>query len=309
MVATDSSRRAHRTMPLHRLDVPAPRRLPFAIGTFDSIGPLSRAAYPHRHTFHEIAYVTGGSGAHVIDLRRWTLRPPHLCFITPGQSHHWQQHEQVQGCVVLFDEAFLLAHPGDRTLLRRLGAHPSLPLSPPAAARVAELLAGMRTEYGQAQPGMRTVLQAYLHILLVQADRLPAQEHPGGAPDGEAACSRPAAVAGQFVRLLERPEAAAARTVTACAAELGVSVGYLNTAVRTGTGRTPGELIRHAHVLEAKRLLAGTAMTVRQVAHEVGFADPAYFCRFFRRETGASPGEFRRENHGTPGSDENTTLR
>ncbi|OEU97269.1 hypothetical protein AN217_04570 [Streptomyces qinglanensis] len=45
MVATDSSRRAHRTMPLHRLDVPAPRRLPFAIGTFDSIGPLSRAAY------------------------------------------------------------------------------------------------------------------------------------------------------------------------------------------------------------------------------------------------------------------------
>ncbi|OEU97266.1 hypothetical protein AN217_04555 [Streptomyces qinglanensis] len=62
-------------------------------------------------------------------------------------------------------------------------------------------------------------------------------------------------------------------------------------------------------MLEAKRLLAGTAMTVRQVAHEVGFADPAYFCRFFRRETGASPGEFRRESHGRPDGDENTTLR
>ncbi|WP_307843424.1 helix-turn-helix domain-containing protein [Streptomyces sp. B15] len=309
METRHSSRQGPRTMPLHRLDVPAPRRLPFAIGTFDTIGPLSRAAYPHRHTFYEIAYVTRGSGTHVIDLRRWPLRPPHLCFIAPGQSHHWQQRQQVHGCVVLFDEAFLLAHPEDRELLRRLSTHPSLPLSGPAAARVDGLLSAMRTEYGEAQRGMRSVLQAYVHILLVHADRLPAQEHPDGTPDAEAAGSRPAAVAGQFVRLLERPGAAAARTVSACAGELGVSTGHLTAAVRAATGCTPGQLIRHAQVLEAKRLLDGTGMTVRQVAREVGFADPAYFCRFFRRETGASPGEFRREAHELPDGDESTTVR
>ncbi|WP_347178920.1 helix-turn-helix transcriptional regulator [Streptomyces iconiensis] len=300
--------RWHRTMPLHRLDVPAPHVLPFAIGSFDSIGPLSRASFPHRHTFYEIAYVTHGSGAHVIDLYRWPLRPPHLCFITPGQVHHWQEVVGLQGCVVLFDEAFLLAHPGDHELLRRLGERPSLPLADTAAARVDELLAGMRGEYAEQQRGAASVLQAYLHILLVHADRLPPDDHGPlrdaalREADESAAPGRAAAVSGEFVRLLSRPGAAAELSVRDWAAELGVSVGYLNTAVRSCTGRTPGQLIRHAQVLEAKRLLAGTAFTVGRVAREVGFADPAYFCRFFRRETGASPGEFRRGADGATGS-------
>lgn len=42
---------ARQRVPLHRLEVAAPHRLPFAISTFDTIGPLSRAAFPHRHTF------------------------------------------------------------------------------------------------------------------------------------------------------------------------------------------------------------------------------------------------------------------
>jgi AraC-like DNA-binding protein len=61
-----------------------------------------------------------------------------------------------------------------------------------------------------------------------------------------------------------------------------------------GTGRTPSQLVREARTHEAKRLLAKTDLTVRQVAARTGFADPAYFCRFFRRETGVSPGAFRR---------------
>lgn len=298
------SARWHRTMPLHRLDVPAPHVLPFAIGSFDSIGPLSRASFPHRHTFYEIVYVTRGSGAHVIDLRRWPLRPPHLCFITPGQTHHWEQVENLQGCVTLFDEAFLLAHPGDHELLRRLGEHPSLPLTGVNAARVNGLLAGMRGEHTEQQPGATSVLQAYLHILLVHAGRLPPDDHSPTRDeeprDGaeRAGPGRAAAVSEEFVRLLARPGAAVEGSVQDRAAELGVSVGYLNSAVRSRTGRTPGQLIRHAQVLEAKRLLAGTAFTVGRVAREVGFADPAYFCRFFRRETGASPGEFRRGAHG-----------
>ncbi|MFG3254601.1 AraC family transcriptional regulator [Streptomyces sp. NPDC048172] len=290
-------------MPLHQLDVPAPQVLPFAIGSFDSIGPLSRASFPHRHTFHEIAYVTQGTGSHVIDLRRWPLAPPHLCFITPGQVHHWERVTGLQGVVVLFEDAFLLAHPGDRDRLRRLGDAPSLPLTGRAAHRVDGLLARMREEYAEQQHDMVSVLQAYLHILLAEAARLPPAAPPGDPASAPEPVGRTAAVAAEFVRLLARPGAAAELSVRTCAAELGVSVGHLTAAVRESTGRTPGRLIRHAQVLEAKRLLAGTALTVGKVAREVGFADPAYFCRFFRRETGTSPGEFRRRadgNHHAP---------
>ncbi len=79
-----------------------------------------------------------------------------------------------------------------------------------------------------------------------------------------------------------------------------MTTGYLTEAVKAATGRTPGQLVREARTHEAKRLLAHTGLTVRQVAARVGMADPAYFCRFFRRETGLSPGAFRRggEAHG-----------
>ncbi|MFD0385055.1 hypothetical protein ACFQ2B_30895 [Streptomyces stramineus] len=57
-------------VPLHRLGVPPAENPPFAMGTFETFGPDSRAGYPHRHTFYEIVHVTAGTGAHVIDLVR-----------------------------------------------------------------------------------------------------------------------------------------------------------------------------------------------------------------------------------------------
>jgi AraC family transcriptional activator of pobA len=47
--------------------------------------------------------------------------------------------------------------------------------------------------------------------------------------------------------------------------------------------------------LEAQRHLIYTSATIEMVAYELGFGDPGYFCRFFRRRTGMTPSEFRRE--------------
>ncbi|RSO11657.1 AraC family transcriptional regulator [Streptomyces sp. WAC 06783] len=302
-------------VPLHRLDVPAPHLLPFAIGSFDTIGPLSRAGFPHRHSFHEIVYVTGGTGSHVLDEDRWPLRPPHLCFIAPGQVHYWDRVAGLRGWVILFTDDFLLAHPGDRDALTELGERPWMRPGPKDAARMAGLVREMLWEYGERAPSFRSVLQAQLHILIARALRLSA---PYGAPgpygaggSGGAAgrsgvrrtepvTGRAALVSREFTRLLAQP-GSVGRSVRSYADELGVSVGHLTELVKRSTGRTPGRLIRHAQTVEAKRLLSGSRLTVAQVARRVGFADPAYFCRFFRRETGLSPGDFRRAAGGAGG--------
>lgn len=299
------------TVPLHQLQVPDPGVLPFAMGSFDTIGPLSRAEFPHRHTFHEIVYVTGGRGAHVIDLAAWPLDPPQLGFIVPGRVHHWERVTGLDGRVILFNDDFLLSHPEDRDALRRLGDRPFLRPSEESARAIGALVAEMDREYQAQAPGFISVLQAYLHVLIVRAGRLaaaPAEAvalsapagaapEPGVAPEPGAGSESGAAVALRFARLLARPDGPA-RSVQDCAALLGVSTGRLHQAVKEATGRTPGAMIRQARVLEAKRLLAGTGLTVGQVARQTGFADPAYFCRFFRRETGSSPGDFRRTVRG-----------
>ncbi|MEV8321461.1 AraC family transcriptional regulator [Streptomyces sp. NPDC059900] len=277
-------------MPTHRLEVPMPNALPFAVGTFDTIGPMSRASFPHRHTFHEIVHVTGGTGGHVVDLARFALRPPNLCFIAPGQVHHWENVTGLEGHVILFTDDFLLDHPADLSALRALGRRSWLELPDEAADRTARLVADLDGEYRTGADGFQSVLRALLHVLVVRSARLPAQ-HPAAA--GAEPRSRPGSVAAEFVGLLGTPEGPL-YSVHACARHLGVSVSYLGEAVKASTGRTPGELIRQARVHEAKRLLLRTELSVRQIGVRVGFGDPAYFCRFFRRETGASPGDFRR---------------
>lgn len=279
---------------LHQLQVPAPQFLPFAIGTFDTIGPLSRATYPHRHTFHEIVYVTAGTGEHVIDLYRWPIRPPNLGILTAGQVHYWDRAHGVDGQVVLLEDSFLLERPQDRELLRRLAAErPWQALTPDIATQITDILDEMVGEFRARRVGMVSILRAYLHILLTRAARSFEREPvpPPSATD---------ALGERFLRLVEHHEAAVGMSVAQAATELGVSPGHLADVVRTTTGRTPGSLLRGARVLEAKRLLNSTDLTVAAIARAVGFQDPAYFCRFFRRETGVSPGGFRHYSDAFP---------
>ncbi|ASU84022.1 AraC family transcriptional regulator [Nocardiopsis gilva YIM 90087] len=289
---------------LHRLEVPAPHLFPFAVGTFDSLGPLSRASFPHRHTFHEIVHVTGGRGSHVIDLHHWPIEPPNLGIMAAGQVHYWDRVRGLDGHVLLLEDAFLLDRPADRELLRRLAVErPWQVLDPAAEADTAAVFAEMLRESRARRPGMASVVRAYLHILLTRTARLPARGVPARDPTRRGSASPTPAdqasrLAARFLRLLDRPGGTAVgRSVGQMAAELGVTSGYLASAVKGATGRTPGRLLRDARVLEAKRLLSGTEMTIAAVARGAGFSDPAYFCRFFRRETGISPGEFRSRSY------------
>ncbi|MFG3284513.1 helix-turn-helix domain-containing protein [Streptomyces sp. NPDC048111] len=292
-------------IPLHRLDVPLPHLLPFAIGTFDTIGALSRANFPHRHTFYEIVYVTGGHGAHVLDSVQRALHPPQLCVITPGQIHHWADAEDLTGHVVLFNEDFLLSRTQDVAALRALSRAPGHAPGGQAAP-VEALLAEMEAEYRALRAGYQKLLRASLQILIVRALRSCSSAEEAAphsrAAEGAAAHSRATEVTADFTRLLRLP-GGTCRSVDSYAQELGMSAGHLHALVRQSTGLTPGGLIRLQRTLEAKRLLTATTMTVRQVAGAVGFRDPAYFCRFFRRETGMSPGAFRADaggNHHDP---------
>lgn len=281
---------------LHTLDVANPGVLPFAVGTFDTIGPLATAAVPHRHSFYEIALVTQGSGAHVVDLVRHDLAPPCLYALVPGQVHQWDARG-LAGWLLLFTEDFLLPHPGDAEAVRALSTGPPLRPGPDEEAELRALLAALEREYRRAARGHVSILSSYLHILLLRLLRL--LRVPGGRdPAAAAARGRAEELTDRFGRLTATP-GRRPRSVEEYARELGVSTSYLHDAVKRGTGRTPGQLIRARQILEAKRLIAGTDLTIRQVAAAVGFADPAYFCRFFRRETGVSPGQFRRAVGGS----------
>ncbi|MCL7455780.1 helix-turn-helix domain-containing protein [Micromonospora sp. MSM11] len=283
-------------LPRHDLAVPAPDELPFAVGSFEEIGPLSRADFPHRHAFYELVYVTHGRATHVIDLDAHPVRPPHLFVVTPGQVHHWQDQRDLRGHVLLCAAEFLLTFPADRDALRRSGHRSWRPRDDAQARRIATLMRWTTAEYRRGGPGRTSTLRAYLHLLLTEVRRSRPTGPPPGPPPGPGTRNRrAAAIARRFEELLGEPDLVG-EPPRAYARRIGVSVRHLNDAVPLATGATPARLIRRARVLEAKRLLTRTDLTVAAIADRLGFADPAYFCRFFRREAGDSPGAFRR--HG-----------
>lgn len=85
-------------------------------------------------------------------------------------------------------------------------------------------------------------------------------------------------------------------------ARLGVGEGRLTAACRRILDKTPKAVCHQRLLLEAKRLLQYTALSNGEISYDLGFRDPAYFCRFFKSRTGQSPGTYRTGQAATRGA-------
>ncbi len=84
-------------------------------------------------------------------------------------------------------------------------------------------------------------------------------------------------------------------TVRHCASELCLSPNYFGDLIRKETGKTAQEHIK-LHTLDAiKRELSNSDKTITDVAYELGFQYPQHLSRFFKKETGISPAEYRQK--------------
>jgi len=77
--------------------------------------------------------------------------------------------------------------------------------------------------------------------------------------------------------------------------EIGITSAHLNLLCRRISQKSPLQLIHERLILEAKRNLIYTSMTISELSYAIGFSDPAYFTRFFTRETKQSPKAFRKQ--------------
>ena len=76
--------------------------------------------------------------------------------------------------------------------------------------------------------------------------------------------------------------------------KLAISEQYLARIVRLGTGKTINSLINELLVMEARTLLSSTKFTVGEIAAKLGFSNAAGFCKFFKRNAGQTPLNYRK---------------
>jgi AraC-like DNA-binding protein len=81
---------------------------------------------------------------------------------------------------------------------------------------------------------------------------------------------------------------------------LGYSSKTITRAARVATGLSAKQYIAQRVLLESRRLLAHTSLSTAEIAQRVGFSELTNFIKFFRRESGESPAEFRRRGLNGP---------
>lgn len=280
------------TLPVHLLESHAQDDISFEINRFRRMHPDVKASYPHRNLFYTIHYVERGKGSHIIDFESFPVGPEAMFFITPGQVHFWQLKGLIQGWVIKFKEDFLLFSSLESGILDRLdffhnvGGIPAFAIEKDQKTAIAETLRLMGKEYESDSYGRVENLQCYLRIFLNQIQRIFVPQK-----DLKKLPKRTILIK-DFKTILSK-NFLSERCLSFYANKLGVSEFHLHDLVKKAFGITPGQMIRNEIVLEAKRSLAHTDITIAEIAYNLEFEDPSYFSRFFKRETGISPGTFR----------------
>jgi AraC-like DNA-binding protein len=237
----------------------------------------SRATIQRATDFHVLAIVRSGQGRVTVDFERHDLEPGVVVWIRPGRVHRWDDVASVAGTIVLFrpESATRSAPGGDFTGPIRWSQR-SVGLLHMAADHLRREYEAARTE---TIPDCREVLRALLEVLLVRASV--------GAPPPPVAREAFSA----FAASLEA-NFATSREVAWYARSLGFSSRTLSRATHEAVGKSAKGFIDDRVVLEAKRLLAYSRVTVGECAVRTEFEDAANFSKFFRTRTGITPGAF-----------------
>ncbi|MDR9440279.1 MAG: helix-turn-helix domain-containing protein [Halomonas sp.] len=185
---------------------------------------------------------------------------------------------------------------GQAAVLSRATAHPLEGAR--QAGRIATLVDQIGEEYCHPAPGRERLLEAFTEALFIEISRLADKRAAAGITKRLQPQHRGLAHLQNYQALIEK-QFRQQPSVERFAEQLGMTSAHLNLLCRRLADRSALQLLHERLLLEAKRQLTYTNMTIGQVADSLGFSEPAYFTRFFKRLTGLSPRDFRQRQSGT----------
>jgi AraC family transcriptional regulator, transcriptional activator of pobA len=251
---------------------------------------------PHRHDYHELIWIRSGSGRHLIDGAPLPIEEDTITIIGRGQVHVFEEGHDLHGAVLRLRDELL---PGDAQRLPagwmlsgRCGR--SVPVPAERAGHLEALLRALDDELERPTGPESSQLRGHLiSVILLWLERWYDADR-ADRPDPDAAEVQ---LLRRFVRALERGYARH-HDAGHYADELRVPPAALSRALTEITGRGTKELVLDRVMSEAARLLRFTGLTVQQVALRLGYDDPLYFSRAFKRHFGDSPIAYRAQSRG-----------
>ena len=159
------------------------------------------------------------------------------------------------------------------------------------AREIEGIIFKMNDEIKKNKPGCSEAVRLYIQLILIHANR----NYGNMLLSGYGASNTSQHLFNSYLKLVGA-HFLSQRKVAAYAAMLHVSPDHLNRAIRSCSDKTAHQLIDEMILMEAKAYLLHSKMSVSEIAYKLEFADPSHFNRFFKKNGGQTPLDFRRQS-------------
>ena len=282
-----------------------------------SVGPVCRTNWPAGHIErnrriydYEFVYFSSGRGRILTEGKNCFCGPGDAVLIPPGIAHctisdtrteRWCIHfDWYSDCKAHYSKPSIFVYVDEREEFDE--SQRALP--PPEELEIPDLL--QRHFSLQEQSTLQPLLQEYF---LLSPDGLREEFHRQGVllsilgyllDANSSPVRKPEKLNTRFFEAKSRVDmqfANSAFSVSSLARELHLSPNHLTKLFRTKMGLSVHHYLMMRRISSARQLLADTTRSIGEIAECCGFENPNYFARYFRKITGMTPTEFRRENH------------
>jgi AraC family transcriptional regulator, transcriptional activator of pobA len=245
---------------------------------------------PHAHRdLHHLLLVLRGGGVYTAEGAARAFAAPALLSVPLACVHSFDFRPGTDGWIVTASGALVGRIVREHAELAGVFKDASAIALPAAALEpLKSPFEALIAEFRGQLPGRKTAAEAALTTILVHAWRRQLEALPAAARPRSA----DAVLVGRFRTLVEA-NFREQTSIADYARRLAVSQERLRTACVRSAGSSPLVLLNARRLLEAKRSLLYTNMSVALIAETCGFLDPAYFSRFFAHSTGKSPRNYR----------------
>lgn len=246
---------------------------------------------PHRKDHYLIVFTRRASNTRQwIDMEPVIIKDNAIYFTSPNHIIVKEEFNLLWSTGIAFTSEFLSLHENASLVQLPLIQNPQngheLLLAQADIDFIEDMLTKINNEYQHPGEWQQRMLAAYLSVLLTYLSRLyTAQYKENTVSEDQQLLKRFQAKIDECFRELHE--------VSDYASLLNISAGHLSEMVKVQSGKPA---IKHIHdrlVMEARRQLFHTSNSSKEIAYDLGFNDASYFNRFFRRETGVTPAEYR----------------
>lgn len=250
---------------------------------------------PHKHNFYHVVLFTKGRGTHTIDFEKFLVKPFQIYFMIPGQVHSWDFDGETDGYIINFSTQFF------QSFLLKPDYLEYFPFfSGFVQDAVLDIPDGLQSEIVELFEKIihetsvsRRMSEDYIKLLLLQIFVLVARLNRGTQHNVNGNYNY--TLLKNFKKLIEQ-NYTRLKLPKEYAGLLYITPNHLNALCKDMLGVPAGEVIRSRILLEAKRLLTNLDMSVSEIAYQLNFTDNSYFTKFFKKQEGLTPDEFRKKS-------------